>query len=209
MLKFHEIQDTDKEIFKDAIQIYVDSFPDNQRLSVDLMIRRVQEGIHQIFVGLLKDKAVFMATLHPLKNTDFILLEYLATDENFRGQGIGKLFFQYISQVLKDNHKYLVIEVENPDFGDEQENKIRRINFYKKLGAIEIKDVRYILPPLTGDITTEMKLLTMPEYHLRKINKGLIKRVIQEIYQQVYSRNENDKILNSFIHDIDTSANLI
>lgn len=209
MLEFKEIKVIDDENFDNALRIYRDSFPENQRLPINIVIQRTQEKIHQIFGGFLNNQVVFMAILHSLKGTDFILLTYLATDQNFRGQGIGKKFFNYILNLIKQERKYLILEVENPDFGDNKDNKIGRINFYAKLGAIELQNVSYILPPLSGDTATEMKLLLMPKYHHNSLNGDLVKKLIQQIYQEVYSRPENDIFLNLFIHKIENSVELI
>lgn len=207
MIEFHEIKDVTQEEFHAAIQIYMDSFLQNQRLPVDIIVERLRAGIHKLFIGLSENNVVFMSILHPLLKTNFVLLEYLAVHKRFRSQGVGISFFEYVSQIFGYSNEHLIIEVDNPEFGDERGDKIRRIRFYKKVGAVEIKDVRYVLPPLTGDIPTEMNLMIFPEYN-QKIDGNLVKTVIKEIYQQVYSRNENDKFLNSFIHDIRLSVEL-
>ncbi|MFM7450526.1 MAG: GNAT family N-acetyltransferase [Leptolyngbyaceae cyanobacterium] len=207
MIEFYEIKDVTQEDFRAAIQIYIDSFPQNQRLPVDLIIERVKAGTHKILVGLTENNVVSMAILHPLVKTGFVLLEYLAVHKKFRGQGVGVSFIEYIFQAFRHSNEYLIIEVDNPAFGDEKGDKIRRIRFYEKVGAVAIKDVRYLLPPLTGDIPTEMNLMIFPEYN-QKIDGNLVRTIIKEIYQQVYSRNENDKFLNSFIHDVGMSVEL-
>lgn len=209
MLKFNEIKVINDDTFKSFINIYKDSFPENQKLPLDIVSQRTQENTHQIFGGFLDNQVVLIAILHLLKGTDFILLIYLATDSNFRGQGIATEFMNYILNWAINNHKYLLIEVENPDFGNDKDKKIRRIKFYTKLGALELKNVNYILPPLSGNIYTEMKLLLMPKYYQNFLDGDLVKKLIQQMYQEVYSRQENDPLLDLFIHDIDNSVELI
>jgi GNAT superfamily N-acetyltransferase len=198
MLKFKEISVIDDSAFKKTIQIYIDSFPENQRLPIDVLTQRTEENTHQILGGFLNNQVVLMSILHLLKDTDFIVLTYLATEKNFRAQGIGKQFFNYILNWVNKEHKYLILEVEDPDFGEEEDRdkKIKRIEFYRKMGAVEMQNVNYMLPPLSGNIPTEMKLLLIPKYPHNFLDGDLVKKLIKQIYKEVYSRNEDDIFLN-------------
>ena len=209
MIKFEEIKDPDSKSFSQFLEIYLDSFPENQRLSTDIITQRLQGNIHQIFGGFWQDEVVFIAVLHPLKSTDFILLTYLGTQESFRGQGIGTEFIKYIVDVVSHDQKYLLLEVENPERGSEREKKARRMKFYQKLGARELKNVDYLLPPLSGDIPSEMKLIILPKYRDSYIEGNLVKQLIRQIYQEVYSRSEDDQLLKTFIETIPDSVQLI
>jgi GNAT superfamily N-acetyltransferase len=209
MIEFQEIKDPESKSFAQFLEIYLDSFPENQRLSTDIIIQRLQGNIHQIFGGFWQDEVVFIAVLHPLISTDFILLTYLGTQENFRGQGIGTEFIKYIVDVVSHDQKYLLLEVENPERGSEQEKKSRRMKFYQKLGARELKNVDYLLPPLSGNVPSEMKLIILPKYSDSFIKGNLVKQLIRQIYQEVYSRSEDDQLLKTFIETIPASVELI
>lgn len=207
MLEFREIKTINDEYFNRALQIYRDSFPENQRLSLDRVTQRTQENSSQkIIGGFINAQLVLMALLHSLQDSDFILLAYLATDNNYRGQGIGTGFFDYLLDWVNHQHQYLILEVEDPDFAptqDDREYRLNRIKFYRKRGAIELKNVHYLLPPLSGNIPTEMKLLIMPKYPDNYLDGNLVKKLVKQIYQEVYCRHEDDQFLNSFIHQIE------
>jgi len=207
MVKFSEIGETPHKDFKEAIKIYEESFPSNERQSIDTIKKRIEKNLYQMFIGRLKDKVVFMALLYQLKNTDFILLDYMVTDENFRNKGIGTDFIKNI--LGKITPKYLILEVENPNYGNNKEQREKRADFYKRLGAKEMKDVRYILPPLSGNIPTEMVLMVLPEYGGGKMDSSLVKKLIVQMYKELYDRNENDDLLNSFVNDIKTPVELV
>ena len=206
MVEFSEIRDITHNDFKEAIKIYEESFPSNERQSIDTIKKRIKENLYQMFIGRSKDKVVFMALLYPLKNTDFILLDYIVTDENFRDKGIGTDFIKNI--LGKITPKYLILEVENPNYGNNKEQREKRADFYKRLGAKEMKDVRYILPPLSGNIPTEMILMVLPEYGGGKMNGSLVKKLIVQMYKELYDRNENEDLLNSFVNDIKNPVEL-
>ena len=211
MLRFSEIKDINHRDFKEAIRIYTESFPPNERHSTDTIEKRVKENLYQMFIGRLKDRVVFMALLYPLKNTNFILFDYMATDKNFRNKGIGTKFIKNELNLLKKNtfKKYLILEIENPKYGNNKEQRKRRVKFYKRFGAKEMKNVRYVLPPLSGSNPTEMILMVLPEYNEGKIDGDLVKKLITQIYTELYNRDEDDGLLNSFIHEINNSIELI
>jgi GNAT superfamily N-acetyltransferase len=207
MVEFSELMDINHKNFKEAIKIYEKSFPSNERQSKDTIKKRVKGNLYQMFIGRLKNKVVFMALLYPLKNTDFILLDYMVTDENFRNKGIGTDFIKNI--LGKITSKYLILEVENPNYGNNKEQRERRVKFYKRLGAKEMKNTRYILPPLSGDIPTEMILMVLPKCTGGKIDSSLVKKLIVQMYKELYDRNENDDLLNSFANDIKNPVELV
>lgn len=211
MLKFSEIKDVNHRDFKEAIRIYTESFPPNERHSTDTIEKRVKEKLYQMFIGRLNDKVVFMALLYPLKNTNFILFDYMATDKKFRNKGIGIEYMKNVLRIFKKNtfNKYLILELENPKYGDNKEQRKRRVKFYKRFGAKELKNVRYVLPPLSGGNPTEMILMVLPGYNEGKIGGDLVKKLIIKIYKELYNRDENDGLLNSFIHEINNFIELI
>jgi len=207
MVKFSELIDINHKNFKEAMKLYEDSFPLNERQAIDTIKKRIKGNLYRMFIARSKDKVVFMTLLYPLKKTDFVLLDYMVTEENFRNKGIGTKFIKNI--LKKISSKYLILEVENPRYGNNKEQRERRVNFYKRLGAKEMKDVRYILPPLSGNIPTEMILMVLPEYGGGKMDGSLVKKLIVQMYKELYDRNENDDILNLFVNDIKNPVELV
>ncbi len=208
MLDFQQVQEIDTSDFQKIINIYIDAFPENQRLSVELLSQRIKTNIDQLFVGYWQQQAISMAILHSLDH-DFIFLVYLAIDKDYRSQGIGKKFLEYILNYCAGLNKSLILEVDDPDFGNEKDIRIKRINFYKKLGAKELRNVKYVLPPLTGKILTQQKLMIIPASPESLMTRELLIHLIKQFYRQVYYRDEKDVFLNSFIHQIPSLLELI
>lgn len=209
MLQISEITDINHPDFPEALQIYIDSFPANERHDSPVIEQRIENKFSQLFVGKLQDRVACIALLYQLNHPKFILLDYLGTDQNYRSQGLGTQIMEYLFKILEKSQKTLIIEVENPDYGDDREEKVRRVKFYKRLGGKILKNVRYILPALSGDIPTEMILMVLPEYQGGKIEGELVKVLIKQMYKEVYNRDESDRLLNSFINDIGESVELI
>ena len=73
---FKEITDVTHTDFIKAMSIYEEAFPLCERHHTDIIKKRTTEKLNQMYVGCLKDDVVFMALLYPIKNTQFILLDY-------------------------------------------------------------------------------------------------------------------------------------
>jgi len=211
MLTFHEIKDVSHNDFKEAMEIYIDSFPPSERHPVRVIEKRARDKLFKMFVGKLETKVVFMALLYPLKNTRYILLDYMATLKDFRNKGIGEKFMKILYKELENNNScdFIIFEVENPAYGDNREDKERRIEFYKRAGAKNLKDVRYVLPPLSGDVATEMMLMVLPKSCKKTIDGNTIKEVVIQIYRELYNRDRTDVLLRSFINQITSDVELI
>jgi GNAT superfamily N-acetyltransferase len=209
MIEFSEITDVNDTAFEQAIQIYLTSFPDGEIQPVNLVAERVSKGLSKLYVGRRHGEVALMALLWPLKGTDFILLDYLATKAAYRGLGLGSLFLQEMGLVLSRRHQYFIIEVDDPAYGSDREIRQRRVNYYQRNGAKLLKGVNYILPPIQKELPMPMQLLVLPEYNGAKMDAGLVKTLITRIYQELYFRGEDDPLLNSFIHTIPDPVALI
>lgn len=199
MLDFLKVTDINSKAFRAAMEIYSKAFPLNEQQPLNVIEQRIEQGLSELYIGEEDKKIVFMALLWPLKNTDFILLDYMATLDSHRGKNVGSFFLQHISEILKSSNKYFIIESENPDFGNNKEERTRRVAFYRRNGARLLKDVRYILPGMHGLAPTEMVLLMMPEYKNGLIDSWVVQHLIIRIYQELYNRNKKDALLQSFL----------
>lgn len=209
MLEIVQVTSVNSPDFPEAFQIYLDSFPPSERQPEDIIQERLANQIYQWFVAKVDEKVVAIALLYDLKGTDFILLDYLGTDKKYQGRGIGTELMNHIIKLAIASQKTLVIEVEHPDSDENAEEKRRRVKFYQRIGAKILNNVRYLLPPLSGELPTEMLLMVVPEYPGGKLSGSLVKQLIQQLYLEVYRRDEGDRLLNSFIHEIPELVELI
>lgn len=191
-MEFIQITDIEEAHFKAALDIYECAFPANERHPLEVITARVAAGHNQLYIAHNENEVVFMALLWPLKNTHFILLDYMATNAASRGQNIGSRFLQYLHTIAQEQDTYYIIESEHPGYGDNKEERQRRIAFYKKNGAKELKDVRYVLPGLQGGTTTEMILMILPVYADGKIDAMTVNNLIRQIYKELYNRDAAD-----------------
>lgn len=74
--------------------------------------------------------------------------------------------------------------------------------FYKANGARELKGVLYMLPPLTGTVPTEMILMTLSQNMEDELQGDSVRKIIVQIYWELYGRKSDDPLLNSFIDNV-------
>ena len=209
MLSFLEISTVAHPHFAAAIEIYCNAFPDNEKHPVSRIRERVADGRSRLHVALRDDQVVFMALLWPLRGTDFILLDYMATRADQRRRGIGSAFLQHLAEPLRNSNQRLIMEVENAEHGTNTAQRQSRIAFYRRNGARLLQGLRYVLPPLQGDQTTEMNLMMYPAYPGNSLAGATAKQLIVKIYEELYERTINDPLLNSFINDIPPTITLV
>ncbi|MGK7902345.1 MAG: GNAT family N-acetyltransferase [Hormoscilla sp.] len=210
MIEFIQINDTKHAGFATAMEIYVDAFPSNERFPVEFLKETIDKGLRSLYLGYFGDEVVFIAILWPLKDTEFILLDYIATKESYRGRGMGTAFMNAICKLLRDNKKFMLIEVENPEYGSEREEKRRRVGFYRRVGAQVMQGVRHVLPPLDGSgIPTEMLLMVFPEYGNGAIAARVVKDLLTKFYQEMHNGGLDNPVLNDLIQEIEDPIFLV
>jgi hypothetical protein len=94
------------------------------------------------------------------------------------------------------------LEVDDPEDGEDREIRKRRVQFYQRNGAKPLKDVRYILPPLQGSIPTQMIIMLISPNKQDTLKGGTVKELFKQIYEELYCRDENDPLLNSFVNSV-------
>ncbi|RAQ39123.1 N-acetyltransferase [Arthrospira sp. O9.13F] len=194
--------------FAKAIALYQQSFLPQEIIPIPIISRSLKLGKIQLWGGYYQQEFALMSIVHPLPNSEFVLLGYLATVPHLRNIKIGSRFLEYIINVVQQDDKSLILEVEHPYFGDNRQLKQRRVAFYRRLGAKIFQDIIYILPVLDGTKTTEMMLMIIGEKHHDKLPQTLVQQLIRDLYSEVYNCNPDDSIFN-WIADIKHDINLV
>jgi len=198
-LTFRQISNVNDIHFEKAIYIYNDSFPSNEKQPLSLIKKRITDKTSSLFTGLINDKVVCMALLLDCEDLEFVLLDYMAVEKEYRNNKLGTSLFKFLTDNIKSLNKYMIIESENNLFGNNKVQRKKRINFYIRNGAYLLKEIPYILPSLDGTIPTEMLLMISPKYRNDFIEFEIIKKLILYIYTNVYGKEENDDLLISIL----------
>jgi len=201
MYDFLEINDCNSAYFKEVIEIYNNSFPENERNPLEKIVKRITQKSSKLYGYILDNHIIAFAFLAELEN-NYILLDYFAVKKEYQGKGIGSRVIDLIISSLKN--KTLILEVENPEFGEDWILRKKRVEFYQKKGIKILKNVKYILPPLdNSDNYTEMILMIFNNNQDDiKISNSEIINLISDIYSKIYNRQNNDIYLIQIIRTI-------
>ena len=206
---FSEIKDTNDIHFAEAIQIYMESFPSNERQPLPVMKRRVEEGRSKLYVGFHQNEIACIAFLYHFNKSDFVFLDYMAVTEKFRNYKIGSRFFSFLIAKVVSAEKYLLLEVEDYLYGNNTEQRKKRINFYIRNGAYILKDTPYLLPSLDNTQPTEMSIMIAPKYKTARLEKKEIEIIFKLLYFELYEKTESDTLLHSILKSIPDQVTLV
>ena len=139
---------------KEIKQLYIDSFPSNERREwkeMLLLIDHPSFNLHQVFDN---QKSIGLISFWNLLN--FIFIEHFAIEETFQGKGVGS---QVIRQIMEGISTKVVLEVEEPI----DEPTRRRITFYERLGFSVCESIYYQPPYSLGKSKVKMLLMSAPD----------------------------------------------
>jgi GNAT superfamily N-acetyltransferase len=180
--------------------IYLNAFPANERRPVEQLLIDLNSGNYSIYLYLVEEKVVAIASIYTQKNHKLTLLDYFAVEAEQRGKGLGGVFFRGLVEVISGFNKTLLLEVEDPAFGGEFEQKKKRVQFYQKNGAALITNYNYILPDLDGmGQRTPMKIMIAPA---SAINSRDLEYFISGIFENLYFRSKDDQIYLANLENI-------
>lgn len=117
--------------YKQAKQLYFDSFPKDERVPWSwLMLRSKKQFIE--FIGFYDDEKL-VGFAYNITQGDLTYLFYLAVDPNLRGGGYGSQILQDVIKMYSGQRICLSAEILDPD-ADNALQREKRIAFYQRNG---------------------------------------------------------------------------
>ncbi|MCM4169600.1 N-acetyltransferase [Arenibacter sp. H213] len=124
--------------FLEAWQLYETSFPKEERRTLAVQEKIMNYKAYNFDLILSEDLVVGFLLWWGFE--DVVFVEHFATSPELRGQGYGKKILQGF---IKGEGRPVILEVELPEPGI----KLRRIEFYKRLG-FTLNTHHYVQPPM-------------------------------------------------------------
>ena len=180
--------------------LYLTSFPSYERQPVSLIKDRIQANVCKLYILSGAEECVGFAILWQFDENEVIFIEYLAVNPKFRGNGYGKEIMRRIISLTKSLKFKLVLEIENPTMGTNKNQREKRHIFYQELGLTEVNGINYQLPPISSKKSTSMYLMVYPANY--KFEKDHLCRIVQDLYESVYNRKNNDVFLKQILSSI-------
>lgn len=183
-MKLSEKQKVDIDIFYSELQ---KQFPQSELKEKNIFAEILEIPNYKIFDIVNEDgvNCGYFTFLELPNNT--ILIDYIAIFNEFHSKGYGSKTFDCMKNELNYLGCYLEVEKENP----QDINTIRRINFYKKLGA-KLLDINYIYPNIEGGLPMDLYFMSFKQNYFPKKDEILanIEFVFQELHFDIPKNTE-------------------
>lgn len=163
-----------RKIYKDMTE----QFPPDELKSIDEFEELLLEYGYEFY--LITENGNLIGYLLFTDCNNALWIDYVAVLKDFHSRGYGKRIFQQLKNNFDLDGCYL--EVEKPN--ENNKNTLRRINFYKNLGAVKL-DIDYYYPNRHGAI--QMDLYFMPFKNSRgELEKTEILNAIQYVFDKLH-----------------------
>lgn len=202
--------------------IFYEAFPPSETIPFITILKKMEDYREIVYYCRKENEIVAIALMAIFEEPSFLLLDYFALKNEFRGKGIGTVFLSKLIQFSEENGPYslIIAEVEDPEFGEDQQVKNRRIRFYQNIGMKILSNVTYILPPLNekevthdylinSDLFTHLKLLLFSPKKMNDFSPALIKSIIIALYESHYKLKNYDDLLKLLVDNIPKTPQLL
>lgn len=196
--------------FDALVRIYTEAHPASERKSFSVL-RRMIECPEYFFLIMTAGASVAAFSISVrFRNSDAALLEYFAVAAENRNRGIGRLLFRHTAECEAIAKRYLLVEVDSHNYPcSDYEDRLRRKNFYRRLGCREIEGLSYIMPRVSVAAPPPMDMLIFSEDLPSSIARSRLRSWLQDCYSQVYQVPVDDRRIDLMLEHLPEEVRLI
>lgn len=163
-------------------------FPPDELKSVERFDQLLRGGHYKLWLAhsAQQKSPVGYALVFEPETPHVLWLDYMAIDERLRGLGYGAWLFNAVLQTGKADNLGVLLEVEFATSGDPEEHvtQERRIAFYRRLGAVELR-VPYLFP--ASEPPLRMHLYFRPSCDVTMLTGGQLRGAIEAAYHYIHA----------------------
>lgn len=159
-------------------------FPQDELKPLSHILSMVEDGTCT-FYALREDKEV-LSYFSVCINGKGLLVDYLAVNEKYRGQGIGTKTLDFLKSISQN--KYIIIECENEEKAADVEDKktrLRRIAFYERAGfrrsgvSSTLFGVDYIILTHPADLSSDETKELYSSIYIRMLGQSVFDKFMK------------------------------
>lgn len=193
-----QLNASDASLVNQFLRIYQSSIEPSEQKTAAQVKMLISDPHYRVHISVEGEKVTGFAMSFIPGRKNFILLEYMAVDEQLRSRGIGAALFQAASDIAVQYSVPLVLEVDQPGSPISPGNDpARRLRFYAEQGCQKIVGLDYILPLSVYGSPPPMSLLV----HGREqaLSRSEMRDWLTTLYVEVYGQSETDPRIEAML----------
>lgn len=167
-------------------------FPESELKPLDVVQKLYREGNYEP-VGFYENDTLMAYALQVIReNGKSVLLDYLAVTPEYRDRGTGSEVLKRLQAYYAEKYDFIVIESEHPDEAPDKNAALRRLDFYRRAGAIltdtqvRLFDILFLIFALPCKDKTVFDAAAEMELHYRTTVPSVLYDGVVEIFSQKY-----------------------
>lgn len=208
MANIVKISDCSAAEFDEIVEIYNNSFPIEERHSVERIKERIDSGKEETFCLKSDSEVIGIFLIWNLNLQNYYVLDYYAIKQSKRGLGYGTYFLEELIKLFERADGKIIIEIE--DYIPEQinDNKTQRAKFYRNLGFLEVQNYDYTMPSIENKPEVKMRLMISSMKDKKSLSADELKSIIAALYLQMYYLDKNSTFFAQILDCINTDYHL-
>ena len=193
-----QLNASDASLVNQFLRIYQSSIEPSEQKTAAQMRALVSDPHYRVHISVEGEKVTGFAMSFIPGRKHFVLLEYMAVDEQLRSRGIGAALFEAASDIAAQYNIPLVLEVDQPGSPISPGNDTaRRLRFYAEHGCRRIVGLDYILPLSAHGSPPPMWLLARGRE--QALSRSELRDWLTTLYVEVYGQSGTDPRIEAML----------
>jgi GNAT superfamily N-acetyltransferase len=196
------LDDPEGAHFSQLYEIYAAALPQRERKARAEIAALVGRPDYLVLVYEDAGAVLGFSIVHLSEAAALGLLEYMATDETRRSEGLGAALFE--ASLAAAANRAILVEVDSDREAGATDRaiRIRRKNFYRRLGCRQIEGLDYRLPLPGKGAPPVMDLLIHSNGTTGPITREALRGWLSAVYRDVYARAPNDPRIDAMLRTV-------
>ena len=208
-LVFKRLQPSSEPEFSDLLSLYEEAFPSSERKPMAMLRRMLATEQYYFLLAMEGDITVGFAIARVLSGGTAALLEYMAVVPSQRRRGIGGQIVLAAARAVNAPPLTLLLEVESDRIEDlDWLQRARRKQFYRALGALELRNLTWIMPPVIATPPPAMEMMVLAS-GISFVRREELRQWLVSIYVDVYGRSADDPSIDVMLSGLPQEVELI
>jgi GNAT superfamily N-acetyltransferase len=206
------VKDWNSRLYAEALAILREAIAPEAQLPEQRFSDLLGGGSYRLYAYAKADDVRGVALVYFSDDLRFAWLDYFAIRFDLRGLGLGSDLFREIVRVASKQSPqpdWLLFEVDDDCGGDLQRESDckRRVEFYRRLGARVLENVRYKFPSAFAE-PIRMRLMACQLLPDASLSPHDLSQVVKQVFLNIHGRGNDDDLLRWFQQNLPDSIEM-